>query len=127
MTYIEKHIVAPNETAAQVGSGLLPVYATPQVVALMEHAACALIQTLPPTSEHALPEGDTTVGTHMTIDHVKACLVGVEVTCKVDLLEVNGRQYLFSIEVTNPAGDVLARAEHTRFRVTVERFMQKLL
>lgn len=121
-----EHIVADNETAAVVGSGLLPVYATPQVVALMEKTACELIASLPADAEGALPDGDTTVGTRMTIDHVKACKVGEQVRCTAMLISVDGRVYEFMIEVLNHAGEVLAKAEHTRFRVNSERFMAKL-
>ncbi len=121
-----EHIVAENETAAVVGSGLLPVYATPQVVALMEKTACELIASLSADAEGALAEGDTTVGTHMAIDHVKACRVGEQVRCVALLVAVNGRAYDFAIEVFNHAGELLAKAEHTRFKVNSERFMAKL-
>lgn len=121
-----QHTVAETETAAVVGSGLLPVYATPQVVALMEKTACALIANLPADAEGALTDGDTTVGTRMVIDHVKACGVGSVVSATAMLVGVDGRAYSFLIEVTNDRGEVLAKAEHTRFRVNSERFMAKL-
>lgn len=124
--YDLEHIVAANETAAVVGSGLLPVYATPQVVALMEKTACELIAALAADAEGALAEGDTTVGTRMAIDHVKACKVGEQVRCTAKLVAVSGRAYEFVIEVLNHAGELLAKAEHTRFCVNSERFMAKL-
>lgn len=121
-----EHTVHDDETADVVGSGLLPVYATPQVVALMEETACELIASLAADADGALTEGDTTVGTHMSIDHVKACRVGELVCCTAMLIGVEGRAYNFLIEVVNHAGEVLAKAEHTRFRVNGERFMAKL-
>lgn len=120
------HTVTENETASVVGSGLLPVYATPQVVALMEKTACELIASLSADMEGALADGDTTVGTRMTIDHVKACKVGEQVRCTAMLIGVDGRAYEFMVEVLNHADEVLAKAEHTRFRVNSERFMAKL-
>jgi len=126
MTYTEKHIVGAEETAATVGSGLLDVYATPQVVALMEHTACSLIAAIPAGEEGALAEGNTTVGTRMAIDHVKACLPGSEVVSQAELTAINGRQYDFHIEVTDAEGNLLAQAEHTRFMVNAEKFMSKL-
>lgn len=122
----QQHIVTESETAAVVGSGLLPVYATPSVVALMEQTACRLIASLDKDVPGALSDGDTTVGTRMVIDHVKACRVGEQVRCTVLLLGVEGRQYNFLVEVINNAGVVLAKAEHTRFLVDSERFMAKL-
>lgn len=121
-----QHTVLENETAAVVGSGLLPVYATPQVVALMEQTACRLIAALPADAEGALDAGDTTVGTRIVVDHIKACAVGEEVCATAMLINVDGRAYEFLIEVVNHLGEVLAKAEHTRFRVNSERFMQKI-
>lgn len=109
----EVHTVLPSETAEQVGSGLLPVYATPAVAALMEQTAYQLIDA-------------TTVGTRIAIDHVKACLVGEEVHCTAMLIGQNGRQYDFLIEVRDSHGALLAEAEHTRFAIDPERFMAKL-
>jgi len=126
LTHTEHHIVSHEETAACVGSGLLPVFATPSVVALMEHTACALIASLAPEQEGALTPDDTTVGTRMSIDHLRACLPDTEVHSTATLLGVNGREYTFHIEVTDAAGQLLAKAEHTRFMVNAERFMQRL-
>lgn len=123
---VEEHVVTADETADRVGSGLLPVYATPEVVALMEHTACTLIAELASEAEGALAPGNTTVGTRMAIDHVKACLVGETVTSTAMLINVNGRQYDFLIEVRDSHGALLAEAEHTRFAVNAERFMAKL-
>lgn len=120
------HVVTESETAACVGSGLLPVYATPQVVALMEHTACLLIAHLPDGALGVLSEGDTTVGTRIVVDHLKACKVGEKVRCTAMLLGVEGRAYQFLIELTSETGIVLAKAEHTRFVVNSERFLSKL-
>lgn len=126
MTISETHIVAAKETAAQMGSGLLPVYATPSVVALMEHTACLLISAIPAGEEGALTEGQTTVGTRMAIDHVKACLPGEEVMSIARLTAIDGRRYDFLIEVKDSKGNLLAKAEHSRFMVVAEKFMGKL-
>lgn len=118
----KEHVVENCETADKVGSGLLPVYATPQVVALMEHTACDLVAA----TEGGLEAGETTVGTRMAIDHVKACLAGENVRCTAMLASRNGRQWDFLLEVRNHKGELLAQAEHTRFAVQSERFMNKL-
>lgn len=120
------HTVLESETAACVGSGLLPVYATPQVVALMEHTACVLIDDLSADMPGALLPGETTVGTRIAIDHVKACLVGEVVNSTATLLTVDGRRYDFYIEVRDSHGELLAKAEHSRFRVLADKFMAKL-
>ena len=65
--------VNENITAEKVGSGSLPVFATPMMVALMEKAACKAL-------ENNLDEGSTTVGTKVDVEHVAATPVGMEVT-----------------------------------------------
>ena len=65
--------VNENITAEKVGSGSLPVFATPMMVALMEKAACKAL-------ENSLDEGSTTVGTKVDVEHVAATPVGMEVT-----------------------------------------------
>lgn len=120
------YTVSEQDTAARMGSGLLPVYATPAVVALMENTACRLIAALPADADGALREGETTVGTRIAVDHVRACLPSSEVTCVAELVKHEGRQYDFLIEVTDSCGNLLAKAEHTRFLVLADRFMAKL-
>lgn len=113
--------VTDELTAARVGSGLLPVYATPAVVALMEETACRLID-----AECALPDGSTTVGIHIDIQHLRASKVGSVATCTAKLLGVEGRKYSFSLEVHDGEGNLLATATHERFQVDAARFMAKL-
>ena len=111
-------VVTPEMTAERVGSGLLPVYATPMAAALMEETACLCID--------GLPEGETTVGTRLDIQHLKPSAVGERLTCKAELREQDGRRYLFDIQITNTRNEVVASATHERVQVTAERFMRKL-
>ncbi len=111
-------IVTEQLTAAILGSGLLPVYATPAVVALIENTACQCITDL--------QEGETTVGIHIDVQHLKASAIGEEVTCTASLVAQEGRKYAFTATVTNAKGDVLATATHERFKVDAQRFMAKL-
>ncbi len=112
-------IIVTKELTAEVqGSGSLPVYATPAVVALIENTACQCITNL--------QEGETTVGTHIDIHHLKASAVGEKVTCTATLLIQEGRQYHFKAEVVNAKGDTIATATHERFLVNAERFMAKV-
>ena len=72
--------VEPSMLAVNVGSGTLEVLATPTVAALMERAACELIQPY-------LPEGITTVGTMITINHLSSTPLGAEVTAEAKLTD----------------------------------------
>lgn len=109
--------VNEGNTAAAVGSGLLPVYATPQLVALMESAACAAIA-------EAMPEGSTTVGSHIDVQHLSATPVGLRVWAEATVTEEEGRRLCFAIEAFDEAGSI-GKAIHERFIVDKQRFMMK--
>ena len=66
-------VVTPENTAAAVGSGSLPVFATPYMIALMENAACNAIAD-------ALEDGQSSVGTKLDVSHDAATPVGMHVT-----------------------------------------------
>jgi len=109
--------VAREDTALVWGSGLLPVLATPRVVALMEQAAVdALSGTLEP--------GKTTVGTRIDIRHNAATPIGMRVWAQAVVTAAEGRAVTFAIEAFDEAGSV-ATADHQRFVVEEERFMHK--
>ncbi len=111
-------IITQELTAEALGSGSLPVYATPAVVALIENTACQCITNL--------QEGETTVGTHIDVHHLKASAVGEKVTCTATLIAQEGRQYTFKAEVVNAMGEIIATATHERFLVNAQRFMEKV-
>ena len=79
-----------EDTAKEVGSGALMVYATPCMVALMEGAACEAI-------EACLPEGQTSVGTALNIAHISATPVGHEVRAEAEVTAVEGKKITFSL------------------------------
>ena len=115
--FSQKLIVQAAQTAEQLGSGLLPVYSTPSLVAFMENTAMQLIE---------LPEGGSSVGTSISVKHLKASKIGEELTCVAELTENEGRRYAFEIKVTDSKGDLVGEAQHERFVVDVQRFMSKL-
>ena len=112
-----KEIVDTSKTARVMGSGSLDVYATPALVALMEHAACEALSGV-------LEDGVTTVGTQMNVSHLAATPVGMEVWAEATLTAQEGRAYTFTIEAYDAAG-LIGRAEHQRFAVKVDKFMAK--
>ena len=111
--------VVQENTAAAVGSGLLPVFATPMMVALMENAAVnALIGHL--------DEGEGSVGTHMDISHDSATPIGLKVWAKAQLTAVDGRALTFSVTAYDEAGPI-GKGVHQRFIIQKEKFMGKAL
>ena len=110
-------MVTENLTAAAVGSGLLPVFSTPSLIAMMENAAVnALAGTL--------DEGVTTVGTMISIEHLAATPLGMEVTATAVLTEQDGRAYTFEVEAHDGVG-LVGKGTHKRFAVKSEKFMAK--
>ena len=111
--------VVQENTAAAVGRGLLPVFATPLMVALMENAAVnALIGHL--------DEGEGSVGTHMDISHDSATPIGLKVWAKAQLTAVDGRALTFSVTAYDEAGPI-GKGVHQRFIIQNEKFMGKAL
>ena len=114
----EKSVKVTNEnTAASMGSGLLPVFATPSLAALMEKTCAESVQT-------ELEEGFGTVGTLITCAHTSASPVGCTVTCKSELVEVDRRRLVFRVTASDELGPV-GEGTHERFIIDNARFMKK--
>ena len=112
------NLVEREDTAAEVGSGSLLVYATPCMVALMEGAACEAIAP-------ALPEDKTSVGTALNITHLAATPVGMEVRAEAEVTEVDGNTVTFQITAYDESGKI-GEGTHKRAVVTSQRFLDKV-
>lgn len=110
-------LVERADTALEVGSGDLLVYATPCMVALMEGAACEAIAP-------ALKEGQTTVGTSLSIRHTAATPVGMEVRAEAEVTAVEGKVITFTITAFDEAGPI-GTGTHERAIVTSQKFLEK--
>lgn len=110
-------LVEREDTALEVGSGSLFVYATPCLAALMEGAACEAI-------EEALPEGKTSVGTELCLSHLSATPVGLEVRAEAEVTAVEGNTVSFAIHAYDEAG-LIGECTHKRVIVNKDRFLEK--
>ncbi len=106
-----------EDTALEVGSGDLLVYATPCMAALMEGAACEAIAA-------SLPEGQTTVGTLLNIEHITATPVGMEVRAQATVTAVEGKVITFDVQAFDEAGQI-GRGIHKRVIVNSQKFLDK--
>lgn len=106
-----------EDTAKEVGSGDLLVYATPCMVALMEGAACEAIA-------QCLPDTQTTVGTALNIAHISATPVGMEIRAEAEVTEVNGKTITFAVRAYDEAGEI-GKGIHTRVIVNAQKFLDK--
>ncbi len=101
-----------------MGSGDLPVLATPVMMALMENAAMLAV------ADH-LPEGSTTVGGHISSSHLKPTKLGDTITATATVTRVDGKKIEFKVEAH--CGDtLLGEGTHLRFIVDKEKFMSRL-
>ena len=98
LKHISRTVVQPDNFALTMGSGDLPVLATPALVALMENAAMLAVAA-------ELPEGATTVGAKMDMIHVRPSGEGEEVHAEATLVEVEGRKLTFSLVARDSADD----------------------
>ena len=110
-------LVEREDTALEVGSGSLLVYATPCMAALMEGAACEAI-------EAGLDEGETTVGIELNLKHSAATPVGMEVRAEAEVTAVEGKIITFAITAYDEAGEI-GSATHKRALVNAQRFLDK--
>lgn len=109
--------ITTTQTAEIIGSGTLPVFGTPAVLALIEKTAWTSVQPY-------LTDDDTTVGATVHLTHLAPNCVGDTLTCETELTGVDGRRLTFIARVFDGTGEV-ARAEHTRVIVSSKRFMEK--
>ena len=105
-------------TAVRMGSGDMPVLATPAMMALMENAAMLAVAD-------ELPEGSTTVGGHIASSHLRPSKIGDVVRAVAEVTKVDGRKIEFNVSAYS--GDVLlGEGTHLRFILDRERFMSKI-
>lgn len=110
--------VTAENTAVRMGSGDMPVFATPAMVALMENAAMLAVAG-------ELPEGATTVGSEMNATHIKPSGLGAIVTATAVLTAVEGRKLTFNVGARDAEG-MIGEGVHVRFVVDRERFLAKV-
>lgn len=110
-------VVTEELTARVMGSGELSVYATPAMIALMENTAYLSV------SEY-LEDGQGTVGTLMSVKHLSATPVGMQVSCETTLTEIDGRRLVFEVKAYDECG-CIGEGTHERFIIDNERFMNK--
>lgn len=109
--------VEREDTALEVGSGSLLVYATPCMVALMEGAACEALAG-------ALSEDQTTVGIELNISHLAATPVGMDVRAEAEVTAVDGKIITFCVTAYDEAGKI-GEGTHKRAIITSQRFLDK--
>jgi fluoroacetyl-CoA thioesterase len=115
---VSHHTVTDGDTAERLGSGDMPVLATPRLINWIERAAyAAAAETLSP--------GQTTVGTLVKVEHIKATPVGATVHVKSSRPVSDGRRLIFHVRVLDDGGEEVARGEVQRAVIDRDRFMSR--
>ena len=118
LTHRSKLIVVQHLTAKAIGSGDLPVLASPAMIALMENAAMLAV------APH-LAESDTTVGGFIECSHLQPTAMGDEVEAEAILKKIEGRALHFDI-AAYAGGKKIGEGHHIRYIVDRDRFISKL-
>ncbi|MGD9783976.1 MAG: thioesterase family protein [Hyphomicrobiaceae bacterium] len=106
--------VGPEHTAAKVGSGVIPVLATPVMINVIEAAALAC-------AEHLLPEGHQSLGIRLDVSHIAATPVGMKITATAQVTKVEGRTIHFNVTCRDET-ELIGEGTHQRVVVNVARF-----
>lgn len=113
----ERGVSDEAHSARALGSGLLPVLATPAMTALMEQAAANALEPL-------LPEGWTSVGISLRVAHTSATPLGMAFRAEAEVTAVEGRKIIFAVRAFDEAGEI-GRGTHERFAVESAPFLAK--
>ncbi|MEU4328306.1 thioesterase family protein [Nonomuraea dietziae] len=111
-------MVERSDTAAKVGSGDVPVLATPRLLALAEMVTTQAVR------KHLEP-GETSVGTRVELDHLAASPVGTHVEISAELTAVDGRRLVFSFTARDRA-KLVGKGTIERVVVDREKFLGRL-
>ena len=113
----DETVVCESNTAAAVGSGMVPVFATPFMIALMEGAAAKTV--LP-----CLEKDEGTVGTHLNVSHSAATPIGMKVWAEATVTAVEGKKITFDVVAYDEAGEI-GNGTHKRVIVPTQKFLEK--
>ncbi|MEG6586255.1 thioesterase family protein [Dendrosporobacter sp. 1207_IL3150] len=109
--------VTERNTAISYGSGGVAVYATPAMIGLMEGTSLAAV-------DPHLPEGMATVGTSISVNHIAATPIGIEVRALAELTEIDGKKLTFRIEAYDEK-EKIGEGTHQRYIIELEKFLAR--
>jgi fluoroacetyl-CoA thioesterase len=110
--------VGVEQTAPSIGSGKVPVLATPVMINVIEAAALAAV-------EHLLPPGHQSLGIHLDVRHFAATPIGMHVEATAELTAVEGRTLSFKVEARDDK-EPIGGGTHQRVVVNVARFDERI-
>ena len=115
---LKEQVVTKHDSAKHYGSGVLAVYATPAMIALMEN-------TCQESVGRYLPDGFSTVGTTINVQHIKATALGRIVRCESELYKIEGKRLYFKV-IAYEANHKIGFGEHKRYMINNDQFLSKI-
>ncbi len=109
--------VTGDNTALKFGSGKVDVFGTPAMIALIEEASIN-------TVDNNLPEGFATVGIELSIRHIAATPMGMNITASAELTEIDGKRLVFKVEVFDEV-EKIGEGAHQRYIIELEKFRKR--
>lgn len=109
--------VTSANVATRVGSGRVPVFATPMMIALVEKAACLSIDPY-------LEEGQSSVGVQVNVSHCAATPMGMKVWADTEVTAIDRLIVSFKVQVYDERG-LIGEGTHERFIVDIDKFLAK--
>ena len=113
----EEAVVTEDMLASNVGSGLVKVYSTAMMIALIEKAAVLSV-------EPYLEQGQGSVGTLVNVSHCSASPLGMKVHAETELVEIDRRRLVFKVAAYDERG-LIGEGMHERFIIDNARFQAK--
>ena len=117
-TYTSQLLVEERHLAINVGSGDLPVLATPVMVMLVENAAMKSVAD-------TIADDETTVGAQVSVSHLRPTPLADTVNATATLVEIDGRKLTFRVIAEDSKG-LVGEGTHVRYIVNRERFVSKI-
>ena len=118
LEFTMEKLVKPEDSAARYDSGLVEVFSTPAMIALMEGTCYRCVMPF-------LPEGYITVGTEVNIRHLKATPIAMKAKCEAKLEKVDGKRLEFHVNAWDEEG-LIGEGKHVRFIIDEKKFIEKL-
>lgn len=118
ISYEMEKIALPEDSAARYDSGLVDVFSTPAMVALMEGTSYRCVMQF-------LPEGYSTVGTEVNVRHLKATPIGMKVRCVSSLSIADGKRLVFEVKAWDEKG-LIGEGTHERYIIDLKKFISRL-
>lgn len=113
----QETVVTQEMLASNVGSGLVKVFATAMMIALIEKAAVLSI-------EPYLDEGQGSVGTQVNVSHCSATPLGMKVHAETELIAIDRRKLTFKVAAFDERG-LIGEGFHERFIIDMQKFQSK--